>query len=80
MKTIIENIEKTIAKENAKIILISEMNDALTRKEKSVNWAKEYAEQNIDSEYAKNSYECELKELEVFKDTFNKAIALISNI
>ena len=80
MKTIIENIEKTISKEHAKIALITELDDVLQRKTRSLEWAKEYAEQNSDSEYAKSSYENELRDFEIFKDTFEKAVTLISNI
>ena len=80
MNTIITNIEKNIAKEHAKISLISELDDALQRKVKSLEWAKSYAEENSQSEYAQNSYENEKREFEVFKDTYEKAIIIISNI
>lgn len=80
MKNVIENIEKNITKEHAKITLITELDDCLSRKINSLNWAKEYAEQNSNSEYAKTSYENEKRDFEVFKDTYEKAITLISNI
>lgn len=80
MENLIENIRKNIAKEHAKICLITELRSTLERKETSLEWSKNYAENHSNNEYAKESYENELRDFEVFKETYEKALIAISNI